>query len=301
MSDLNKEPARIISLRAHHKFKTALIGNIIAVLATEDSLRRELSSTIGTIARTVDPKTAFYPIHPFQTNFERLFMSPLMSFGQMFTELIEVFPPQDSQEFLQNLFSLVVHCLDTLKINQKPNDAALVLLLVRFIFDRVYETNEYLRSDGNDIIGKMCNLTLKYLNPPAEFCPHFTPDMLVSDLFRNDEHFMKAISALEMCIFQTNPFDILDCIEKSLTHIEAAAFFFNKGQTFVFPFEVTFGLFLGVALSSQIRNFENIANFVEAYTPLSGLCPAFEFSRAKVVACLMQFKQILKDIEDGKV
>jgi hypothetical protein len=54
--------------------------------------------------------------------------------------------------------------------------------------------------------------------------------------------------------FYTNTFDILYCFEKSLTFIECAAFHYNKGETLVFPFEVTFWLFLGVVIASGIKN-----------------------------------------------
>jgi hypothetical protein len=65
----------------------------------------------------------------------------------------------------------------------------------------------------------------------------------------------------------------------------------------VFPFEVTFGLFLGVLLSSHVHNWAMIAQFVEDYTPVSGLCPSFEFSKAKAVASLMQLRQMIREGE----
>jgi hypothetical protein len=211
--------------------------------------------------------------------------------------LINSFPPVDSLLFLDELFALVVRCLQRLGINRKPNDAALVLLIIRFVFDSVYNLNTYFAEDGEDIIGQLRHLTLGYLSPPTDFMPPFETEGNVVDFFRSDPGFLRAINELYAVTFQTNPFDILACVEKTLTHIERAAFNYNNGQTLIFPFEVTFGLFLGVALGSQIRNWANIANFVEAFTPMSGLCPAFEFSRAKIVASLMQFHQMVEDLK----
>ena len=296
-----QEPVKVTSLRAHFRFKKALVGNIAAALKDEEMVRQALRQNIENVALSVDEKTSFFPLHPLQTDFERLFMSKMLPFGDMFSELVADFPPVDSQLFLQNLFGLVVECLNSLGINHRPNDAALVLLLVRFIFDRLYATNEYYKSDGDDIIGELKDVTLGYLKPQQEFCPPYEDSMTVREFFRNDPKFSKAIRTLEAVVFQTNPFDILDCVEKSLTQIEAAASFYNGGQTYVFPFEVTFGLFLGVVMSCQIRNWVNISNFVEAYTPLSGLCPSFEFSRTKVVACLMQFQRMVEEKHEGKL
>jgi hypothetical protein len=114
-------------------------------------------------------------------------------------------------------------------------------------------------------------------------------------VFRNDSWFKKAIECLEMVVFHTNGFDILACVEKTLVQIEKAAYHYNGGLTVVFPFEVTFGLFLGVVISSQIRHWGKIAGLVEAYTPAFGLCPSFEFSRAKVIASHVQMKQMLEE------
>ena len=296
---MDNEPQKVKSLRAHFRFKKGLVGNIAAALKDEEMVRRALRQNIENVALSVDEKTSFFPIHPLQTDFERLFMSKMLPFGDMFSELVADFPPADSQMFLQNLFGLVVECLNSLGINKRPNDAALVLLLVRFIFDRLYATNEYYKNDGEDIIGELKNVTMGYLKPQQDFCPKYEDDVCVRDYFRSDPKFYKAIETIEQVVFQTNPFDILDCVEKSLTLIEAAASYYNDGKTYVFPFEVTFGLFLGVVMSSQVRNWVNISTFVEAYTPLSGLCPSFEFSRTKVVACLMQFRRMAEEIKEG--
>jgi hypothetical protein len=287
---------KCVVLRAYAEFRAGLITNVRALSPTEDEVMHELVQIIETVASFVDPKTSFFPMNRLQPHFERVFMCEKSPFREECELLIKSFPPEDSLLFLDQLFALVVHCLQRLGINKKPNDAALVLLIIRFVFDRVYDLNTYFADDGEDILAELRDLTLGYLSPPADFMPPFDRDGKVVDFFRNDPGFLKAINELYAVTFQTNPFDILACVEKSLTYIERAAFNYNKGQTLIFPFEVTFGLFLGVALGSQIRNWANIANFVEAFTPMSGLCPAFEFSRAKIVASLMQFQQIIADL-----
>lgn len=297
--DLKKDPSQVSALRSLFDYKVQLVGNITAALKNEEMVRTELRQTIENVARSVDEKTSFFRIHPRQVEFERLFMSKMLPFGESFNELVEFFPPPDPQLFLQNLFALVIECLNSLGINRRPNDAALVLLLVRFIFDRLYETNEYYQSDGDDILGALSAVTVGYLAPPDGFHPPYELDARVVDCFRGDAMFIKAIDILEEVTFHTNPFDILDCVERCLTQVESSASYYDGGKTYVFPFEVTFGLFMAVVISSQIRNWVNISKFVEAYTPITGLCPAFEFSRTKIVACLMQFESMREDLRES--
>jgi hypothetical protein len=130
--------------------------------------------------------------------------------------------------------------------------------------------------------------------------PPYDGHAKVVDVFRGEPMLMDAVHALETIIFQTNPFDILSCVEKALGNVERAAFHFNHRKTYVFPFEVTFGLFLGVAMAADIPSWVHMAQFIEAYTPASGLCPAFEFARAEVVACLMHFRQMIQAMDQGR-
>jgi hypothetical protein len=222
-------------------------------------------------------------------------MGEKLPFAGRVQRLVADFPTDDSQRFLDGIFSLVIQALNMLGMNRKPNDGGLVLLLLRFVFDLVDEKNPFLVNDGEDILEKLSKMALEYLSPSADFLPLFDPSQKVKEFFRNNPLFSKAIGPLDHIGFYTNTFVILYCVEKSLTFIERVAFHDNKGETLMFPFEVTFGLFLGVVIASGIKNWENIADFIESFTPLAGLCPAFEFSKAKIVASLMQFQQMMED------
>jgi hypothetical protein len=296
-ADLHGPPKAVSQLCALLDFKTQLVGNIPVVLTTEESLHQELAMTIELVGLVVDPKTSYCKVDRLQTHFERLVMSERLPFAAKIRELVAVFPPEDSLQFLDELFGMVIQALNKLGINKKPNDAALVLLMLRFVFDLVYEKNPYFLDCTEDVVGQLGELTLGYLSPPTGFLPPYDPAAKVLDFFRSDPLFSKAIEPLHYIAFYTNTFDILACVEQSLTFIERAAFHYNKGETLVFPFEVTFGLFLGIVIASGIKNWANVANFIDAFTPLSGLCPAFEFSKAKIVASLMQFRQMIQEIE----
>jgi hypothetical protein len=279
-------------LRRYAEFRATLAGEFRPILATDEDVRQELIQVIEFSAQAIDPRTSFYPHNRVQHTFEGLIMSEKLKFAAELNSVIARFPTENSHAFLDLLFRFVVDCLKDLRINRKPNDAALVLLLIRFVFGRVYDVNPFFKESGRDVIGSLSSVVMGQLSPPQDFLPPFDEKMRVVDFFRADPFFSQSITALEVVVFQTNGFDVLDCVEKSLTHIERAAFHYNNGETIVFPFEVTFAFFLGVLISSHIPNWEQIAHFVEAYTPPAGLCPAFEFSRAKVIASLIQFREM---------
>ena len=138
----------------------------------------------------------------------------------------------------------------------------------------------------------------RQVNVIISFCPH---DIDVSlkprDVFRDDPLFGKAVNKFEEIIFYTNPFDIIASIMQTISLIEMAASGYDKDKTLVFPFEVTFGLFLAVVLSScAFYNITELARFVDLYTPQSGMCPSFDYARAKILACATELLQMEQDL-----
>jgi hypothetical protein len=281
-------------LRNYADFRMSMVGNFRTVLVSEEEIRQELIQVVEIIGQTMDPRTSFFPQTRLQPTFERLMMSEKLNFGENF-DFVQAFVADDPAVFLQEFFRFTAACIANLGINRNPTEATFILLLIRFVFDRVYDRNPFFQGPAQNIIGCISKVTMRELSPPNEFLPPFEEDGFVHDFFKNDPLFSVAVNELNRSMFQTNGLDILDCVEKAIRQIERAAFQYNNGETIVFPFEVTFALFLGVLIGSEIRNWEQIANFVEAYTPSTGMCPAFEFSRAKVLASLVQLQQMADD------
>lgn len=295
---LIKDPVEVDQLIKKHNFYLSLINSVNNSLSTKAMVEEELRTVVDIISKTIDERTSFFPIHELQHKFERLFMHPLLPYSTRFEEIVLSFQTLDSQLFLKTLFSIIPPFLNDLGINKKPYDSALVLLLIRFLFDRIYEQNPFIFKEGEDLLHDLVNITFAQLNPPAEFSPPVEDrNTRIIDVFAYDEHFGQGVPPLQEMLFCTNPFDILDCVDKSLFSIEKAATVYNNYQTMVFPFEVTFELFMAVAIASQVSNWENMSVFVENYTPLSGLCPSFEFSKAKVVASTMQFQVMVAEMK----
>ena len=112
--------------------------------------------------------------------------------------------------------------------------------------------------------------------------------------FPKDSFLSKAVSEFNSIVFFTNPIDILNTIKQTVAYLEDAASHYSRYEVQIFPFEVTFGLFMGTVLSSDVTQISGLAEFVEVYTPNNSLSPAFEYSKTGLLACAMQCKKISK-------
>lgn len=170
-----------------------------------------------------------------------------------------------------------------------------------------------------DLTLKDINVPLEYC--PAEFSSEKYMNDFPRNTFRNDPNYSLASIHIEYISFFTNPLDILHQISAALHEIEKAAMIYKlenasrlKKKTkndegandindnndsvaddnfniqpvreelseFLFPFEVTFALFISTILASDVPEFMRIAAFTDKYSPTFGLCASFEFSLAKL-------------------
>jgi hypothetical protein len=102
------------------------------------------------------------------------------------------------------------------------------------------------------------------------------------------------VRGLESICFYTNPLDILHCVNAAIKAIEAAATHYSGGAVLFFPFEVAFGLFIGVLLSADIPELDAIARFVQHYTPKSRLGTVLEYAKSNIVAAALHCRELAK-------
>ena len=293
---LVEDPPKVKALLAKYNNYLSVIKPVLNAMQSKEDVVDELRMLIENVGLSVDERTSFCGHHKLQHKFERLFLSPQLSYKEKVDELMAYIETDNPQIFLQSFFQLVSSVLTDLGILRKPLDSALVLLLMRLVFDNAYESNKFLKTDGENILEELKEITFDQLNPPREFCPPVeNGSEKIIDIFKDDQYFKGSVDLLQLVVFCNNPLDILDCIDRSLFVLEKAATIYDEKRTLVFPFEVTFSLFMAVAISSQVSNWIKLSQFVENYTPMNGLCPSFEFSKAKIIASAMQFKSMIND------
>ena len=96
---LIKDPIEVSQLIKKHTFYISLINSVNNCYTTKAQVEEELKTVLETISQTIDERTSFFPIHALQTKFERLFMSPLLSYSSKFEEVVVSYQMLDSQLF----------------------------------------------------------------------------------------------------------------------------------------------------------------------------------------------------------
>jgi hypothetical protein len=295
-SDIRQLPTSVHRLKNYYNQQIQKITLLCPPPSSEMAMKIELVSIIEAVTNTIDVNTSYIPISYLQTSFERLIVHENLPFKSYIDAIIESFVIVSPAEFTESIFNLCVKIIKSMDLTKKYMDSAVSFLLYRFIFDEVYPKNNFFNKKVQSVnpFPKVSEMTNQELQLPLDFCP---PDLDVSlkprDVFRKDPYFSEAISKFEEIEFFHNPFDIIAVIMQSINLIEKAASHYDKDKTLVFPFEVTFGLFLVIVLSSSTYyNISSIAKFVDLYTPQAGMCPPFEYARAKILACAAELEEM---------
>ena len=208
-------------------------------------------------------------------------------------ELISSFSVDVPKQFIRNLGKLSGVVANEIGCKEPPERKCIFLVLMRFCFNELYPVNKYFKVQGQDVIAELSDRTLKEFDPPAKYYPaeidvNGTPRQL-----RDDIHYRAAICHLERISFQTNPIDILNDVHMTMRAIERAASIYGDAGESMFPFEVSFGLFLLVTLASDIPEYINIAKFVQDYTIESYVPQSAQFALAIFTSCARHLTDLL--------
>ena len=304
-SDIRQLSPQVSSLRRYYNQQMQKLTLLCPPPANEVTITLELTGIIDNVTNTIDVNTSYFPMSPLQPSFERLIMSDLLPFNSQIQEIISSFAAANPSSFIDNILSLCIQIIKHLGITRRYSDSAVSYLLYRFIFDELYPTNPFFQN--TDIFENpfpcLNEVTNEQLQLPLSFCPtNMDVSLRPRDVFRNDPYFGKAVNKFEEIIFYNNPFDIIASIMQTVSLIEQAASAYDTEKTLVFPFEVTFGLFLAVVLSScAYNNIVNLAKFVDLYTPQTGMCPNFDYARAKILACATELVEMEQELSKNNL
>ncbi|OHT00966.1 hypothetical protein TRFO_32182 [Tritrichomonas foetus] len=208
-----------------------------------------------------------------------------------------------NKTFIPQLFEQINSTSFYFDFSKAERNIVIILLIFRYLFNSIYYKNMYFSPFNScvDVIGELRNITLESLDLPLDFLPkNIDISLTPSQFFRNDPLFKDAVNELNEINFLTNPLDILGAVHKGLFIIEYAATQYSVRKVLIFPFEVSFGLFLANLLSCEIPQLLQIAEFVEACTPRHGLCPSIEFAKAKILGSSLQCKEMFDSMKKTK-
>jgi hypothetical protein len=161
-----------------------------------------------------------------------------------------------------------------------------IVLAYRSLFARAYAMNPTFFFPGRTsyLGGLASQMEVNELAIPEEYLPPHEPDATVADVFCPLSCSRQSARHLEAAILHTNPFDMLCEISHLMEDVVNEAAAVNGRNMGMLPFEVTFGYLVGVVLTCAFPCFDEVAVFIDDFTPTTGLSAPFEFNMTTIQA-----------------
>lgn len=281
---LERKKKRLIALKKYHAELADKLRKKCAIKITQDNALQAIEQILQVVHPSFDPSLAFFCPHPIQDQFESLLFHPDVFCADQVTKILTQFSKISPTDFVFSIVKLVENIGKMLEKNDSYTLSALIGLCFRAFFDKVYPEIKLFSVPelSFDLILTLRDYTVGDIDPPRKCCPKMKDTDKIRDIFKNDVHYSLAVEQAEFVSFFTNPLDILHHMYHSLAEIEKAAHIYGGNDSSMMSFDVTFGLTLCVLLSCDLPELMRIAMFTDQFTPEIGLCPDFEFARAKL-------------------
>ena len=290
---LSELPSTATLLMNYIRMKQPFI-NILAILNdTQSIIDESVRVIIGKLTERLDPATSLIPETVLTYKVRYLLFSEKSCFAKPLQDLIRRFDEVEPAQFVEQLMSLLFSMFEHLHMASMVHNATLLAVVYRIVFDEVYPKCALANQPSTDMLGRLQGLVLSSLAIPEEFCGPFALDKPPRESFLAYPPMKKAVEHLSQIEYYVNPLDILRCACETVNLIDKAVTEITEGRVSVFPFEVSFGFFFACLLCTDIPDFVLIAEYVDQYTPRTGLSHDLEYARAKLVASRMRCKELL--------
>lgn len=233
------------------------------------------SMIVSKMAPEYFDRSAIYPVHYIQNIFDATISQPTFLFYNEIQSLIVQFdtlPPNHFMNILIETRERIRDFFENLK-NIKNSRSILFILLVRFVFDRIYPNNHHysIKYDSNYLITIARTNFSKLGCDLSYFKDDIKPLHMVRKTLTNDPFYSRSIQLFETIQFHTNPIDILGTTYRSIEEAANAANHYQKlntGQS-TNPIdkksEVFSRIFAAVILASNVPELKILLDFVDNY------------------------------------
>jgi hypothetical protein len=298
-TDILSEPSKLAAIKSKYRFYYQQFRLQTGRSPSLSQQRQRIRLILSEVETAFLPDLGFFAPTPSQHLFERLIFLPSSCCYSKLNSLIQNFSITKPQDFIPRVIEISEILADQYHLQDANDLAGIATLLLRVVFDEVYDAVDNFRTDVSviDILSTLRCLTVAEIEPPLEYCPPMSPADLPGEILRSDFEFGKAIECLEMAAFFTNPLDVLHQFHQALKAIEQAAdahLSSDVPRAVMLPFDVTFGLFLCCLLGAAMPDYVRIAEFAKAYAPRF-LNPSFEFALAKVKAATAHLTRLCQE------
>jgi hypothetical protein len=252
--------------------------------APEDRIPEMFMRVLTSASLQADRTTFYFPDASLSHDFEQMLFCENFPFCSDLSSILDNFRNEDRQALPKRIIEVYLQMAQYLEISEPVIASCCVLLMFRIMFSQAYARDPafFYKNGRSDLqeLGK--KVPIEELGVDDAFLPEHDALCSVSDVFGKEELTQKASLHLEFALLMTNPIDAIYEIHEMIIYLEKAAM--KHGSQGMVPFELGMGLFIGTLLSSAIPNFEELAEFVYDFGPMSGMCPEFEFTRTTVRA-----------------
>lgn len=288
------EPPEFAKLLVNYvRMKLPFINKLEILTENQRIIDDSIRLIVNKLAERLDPVTSMVPDSVLRYKIRYLLFSKNCVFEKPLKELIEGFTVMEPSVFVENLMNILGRMFDHLHMGSMIHNATLMVVVYRIIFDEVYPLSFLNQPPSRDFLGCLSDVLFSSLAIPEEFCHPFSLDKPPKESLPDFEPMKNAIRHLVGIQYCVNPLDILQCAFETVHQIDEAVSIITDGKVSAFPFEVSFGFFFACLLCTEIPDFVSIVEYVEAYTPRTGLCPDLEYARAKLSASLMRCKELV--------
>ena len=249
--------------------------------ASESQLRDIMNKVLSYASQYVDDMN-YLPFSNIQQKFEQMIFCNTFPLLNEINYILKSFTTKPKTDFSNNLKTLFFHIVELYQISDPIKSSCCFVLLFRAMFSFAYSISPdffYDLKNYHDVSNFFDKIPCSYLDLPEYIIPKDKKDTLIKDFFSNNKYFKKAGSHLIFSTFYTNPIDSIYELNRMLKNIEKGAVsILPKGFSSLFEFEINFGLYLGILISSQIPNFEQLANFIINFSPKDSLSSKLQFT-----------------------
>lgn len=291
IEELKQEPTNVTKMKVYKGILASYYNKCISKPAEVNQLIQIMQNVLSHATLQIDRKTYYFTHNNIQQKFEQIIMSQNNPFKEEINQFLKTFQDIPRQQFTQKLVEIYTKLSQFFSITNPIEASCAVIMLFRVVFEKAYAIDpRYFypnRGFGINTIAK--RVPCEYIDLDTQFLPPHDPKEPIIDVFRRDRYYTQGSLHLTFAFLHTNPIDAIFEVHEMLMCIEKGATQRMKKTTDIismFPFETTFGLYVGCMLASDVPSFEELGQFITDFAPTNGLCPEFEFAYTTTIACV---------------
>lgn len=263
-----------------------------------EQLKEKILKILNNACLQVDKTSYYFRESKLQEEFDEIILDKKYPLFAIVNGFLNTFSNLSRKLFTPKVTEIFNQFMIVLNLNLDPIlSSCLFIFIIRSVFSQAYVINpEYFypsldKAKIKSVKTIASKVPCSYFAISDDTLPPHNPDDKMIDVFSQNKFYMTGALHLQFAAMLLNPIDaIYEIHEMMICNHRGAEIIVNDPNVSVFPFETTFGLFIASVLSSDLPNFEQVAEFVSDFAPPNGLCPEFEFvattTRAAYTFCL---------------